>query len=73
MHNVGELFKPLMAKNQLYSYEYLRTLMALDVDPNDIPDAQLKQHPMIVVGNPDKRSFLRLESFEGRASIRSFE
>jgi alkanesulfonate monooxygenase SsuD/methylene tetrahydromethanopterin reductase-like flavin-dependent oxidoreductase (luciferase family) len=63
MHNVGELFKPLMAKNQLYSYEYLRTLMALDVDPNDIPDAQLKQHPMIVVGNPDE-VIRKLESFE---------
>ena len=50
----AELFKPLMAKNQLYSYEYLRTLMALEVDPNDIPDAQLKQHPMVVVGNPDE-------------------
>jgi alkanesulfonate monooxygenase SsuD/methylene tetrahydromethanopterin reductase-like flavin-dependent oxidoreductase (luciferase family) len=63
MHNVGELFKPLMAKNQLYSYEYLRTLMALDIDPNDIPDAQLKQHPMIVVGNPDE-VIRKLEQFE---------
>jgi alkanesulfonate monooxygenase SsuD/methylene tetrahydromethanopterin reductase-like flavin-dependent oxidoreductase (luciferase family) len=52
-----------MAKNQLYSYEYLRTLMALDVDPNDIPDAQLKQHPMIVVGNPDE-VIRKLEQFE---------
>jgi len=63
MHNVGELFKPLMAKNQLYSYEYLRTLMALEVDPNDIPDAQLKQHPMIVVGNPDE-VIRKLEAFD---------
>jgi alkanesulfonate monooxygenase SsuD/methylene tetrahydromethanopterin reductase-like flavin-dependent oxidoreductase (luciferase family) len=63
MHNVGELFRPIMAKNQLYSYEYLRNLMAVDVDPNDIPDAQLKQHPMVVVGNPDE-VVRKLETFQ---------
>ena len=62
-HNVGELFKPLIAKNQLYSYEYLRNLMAVDKDPNDISDADLKQHPMIVVGNPDE-VIRKLETFD---------
>ena len=33
---------------------YLRNLMALDLDPKDIPDSQLKQHPLVVVGNPDE-------------------
>jgi len=63
MHNVAKLFQPLMAKNQLYSYEYLRNLMAVDIDPNDIPDAQLKQHPMVVVGNPDE-VIRKLETFQ---------
>ncbi len=63
MHNVAKLFQPLMTKNQLYSYEYLRNLMAVDVDPKDIPDAQLKQHPMVVVGNPDE-VMRKLEGFE---------
>jgi alkanesulfonate monooxygenase SsuD/methylene tetrahydromethanopterin reductase-like flavin-dependent oxidoreductase (luciferase family) len=63
MHNVAKLFQPLMTKNQLYSYEYLRNLMAVDMDPKDIPDAQLKQHPMVVVGNPDE-VIRKLESFQ---------
>lgn len=63
MHNVARLFQPIMAKNQLYSYEYLRNLMAINVDPNDIPDAQLKQHPMVVVGNPDE-VIRKLEAFQ---------
>lgn len=64
MHNVGKLFQPLMAKNKLYSYEYLRNLMAMDVDPKDTPDAQLKQHPMVVVGNPDEVN-RKLERLQG--------
>ncbi|MGH8014115.1 MAG: LLM class flavin-dependent oxidoreductase [Candidatus Binataceae bacterium] len=63
MHNVAKLFEPLMTKNKLYSYEYLRNLMALDLDPKDIPDAQLKQHHMVVVGNPDE-VIRKLEAFE---------
>jgi len=54
MHNVAKLFEPLMAKNKLYTYKYLRNLMNLDLDPKDASDAQLKQHHMVVVGNPDE-------------------
>jgi alkanesulfonate monooxygenase SsuD/methylene tetrahydromethanopterin reductase-like flavin-dependent oxidoreductase (luciferase family) len=67
MHNVAKLFEPLMVKNQLYSYEYLRNLMSLDLDPKDVPDAQLKEHHMVVVGNPDEVC-RKLENFE-RAGI----
>ncbi|MGH7932953.1 MAG: LLM class flavin-dependent oxidoreductase [Candidatus Binataceae bacterium] len=63
MHNVAKLFQPLMAKNQLYSYEYLRNLMAMDLDPKDATDAQLKAHAMVVVGNPDEVN-RKLEEFE---------
>ena len=63
MHNVAKLFEPLMAKNKLYSYEYLRNVLALDLDPKDTPDAQLKQHHMVVVGNPDEVN-RKLENFE---------
>jgi alkanesulfonate monooxygenase SsuD/methylene tetrahydromethanopterin reductase-like flavin-dependent oxidoreductase (luciferase family) len=62
LHHVAKLFEPLMAKNQLYSYEYLRNLMAMDHDPNDASDAQLKEHPMVVVGNPDEVN-RKLETF----------
>ena len=34
-----------MAKNKLYSYEYMRNLFALEQDPADATDAQLKAHP----------------------------
>ena len=54
MHHVGLLFSPMMAKNQLYSYEYTRTLFATDVDPGEMSDEALKQHPLVVVGNPDE-------------------
>ncbi len=54
MSHVSELFRPLMSKNQLYSYEYLRQLFALDQEPQDLTDAQLKAHNMIVVGTPDE-------------------
>ncbi|HZP44200.1 MAG TPA: LLM class flavin-dependent oxidoreductase [Candidatus Binataceae bacterium] len=63
MHNVAKLFEPLMVKNKLYSYEYLRHLMNMDLDPKDAPDAQLKQHHMVVVGNPDEVC-RKLEAFE---------
>jgi alkanesulfonate monooxygenase SsuD/methylene tetrahydromethanopterin reductase-like flavin-dependent oxidoreductase (luciferase family) len=62
MHNVAKLFEPLMVKNKLYSYEYLRNLFAVDVDPNDIPDPELKEHHMVVVGNPDE-VINKLENF----------
>src|SRR5215469_16358477 len=71
MHNVAKLFQPLMTKNQLYSYDYLRTLMQVNLDPNEIPDAQLKAHPMVVVGDPDE-VVRKLEAFD-KAGIRSEE
>ncbi len=64
MHYAAELFKPFAAKGQLYSYEYMRHAMDLDMDPRDTPDAQLKEHPLVVVGTPDEvnRKLERLES-----------
>jgi alkanesulfonate monooxygenase SsuD/methylene tetrahydromethanopterin reductase-like flavin-dependent oxidoreductase (luciferase family) len=52
-----------MAKNQLYSYEYLRNLFALDQNPADATDAQLRNHDMIVVGDPDYVN-RKLEQFQ---------
>jgi alkanesulfonate monooxygenase SsuD/methylene tetrahydromethanopterin reductase-like flavin-dependent oxidoreductase (luciferase family) len=63
MHHLAKLFEPLMVKNQLYSYEYLRNLMAMDIDPKDASDAQLKEHHMVVVGNPDE-VIRKLENFQ---------
>ena len=63
MHNVAKLFEPLMTKNKLYSYEYLRNLMNMDLDPKDAPDSQLREHHMVVVGDPDYVC-RKLESFE---------
>jgi alkanesulfonate monooxygenase SsuD/methylene tetrahydromethanopterin reductase-like flavin-dependent oxidoreductase (luciferase family) len=54
LHNVAKLFEPLMAKNELYSYEYLRTIFDLEADANELTDAQLKQHPMVIVGRPEE-------------------
>ncbi|MBI3801730.1 MAG: LLM class flavin-dependent oxidoreductase [Deltaproteobacteria bacterium] len=62
LHNVAKLFEPLMAKNKLYSYEYLRNVFAMDLDPKDASDAQLKEHHMVVVGNPDE-VINKLENF----------
>ena len=63
MHHVAELFKPFSTKNQLYSYEYLRNVLAMDMDPKDASDAQLKEHPLVVVGTPDEviRKFEQLQ------------
>ncbi|HKV56250.1 MAG TPA: LLM class flavin-dependent oxidoreductase [Candidatus Binataceae bacterium] len=61
--NVAKLFEPLMAKNKLYSYEYLRNLFAMEQNPADATDAQLKAHDMIVVGDPD-HVVRKLEQFE---------
>jgi alkanesulfonate monooxygenase SsuD/methylene tetrahydromethanopterin reductase-like flavin-dependent oxidoreductase (luciferase family) len=47
----------------LYSYEYLRNLMAMDLDPKDASDAQLKEHHMVAVGNPDE-VVRKLENFQ---------
>ena len=63
LHNVAKLFEPLMVKNNLYSYEYLRTLFDLDADANDLSDAQIKEHPMVTVGNPDEVN-RKLETFD---------
>lgn len=54
LEQVTNLFRPLMAKNQLYTYEYLRHLFAVDQEPQHLPDAAIKQHAMVVVGNPDE-------------------
>ena len=62
LHHVAKLFEPLMVKNQLYSYEYLRTLFDLEADANDLSDAEIKAHPMVVVGNPDEVN-RKLEQF----------
>jgi alkanesulfonate monooxygenase SsuD/methylene tetrahydromethanopterin reductase-like flavin-dependent oxidoreductase (luciferase family) len=62
LHNVAKLFEPLMVKNQLYSYEYLRQLFDLGADANDLSDAEIKAHPMVVVGNPDEVN-RKLEKF----------
>ncbi|MEW6297289.1 MAG: LLM class flavin-dependent oxidoreductase [Thermodesulfobacteriota bacterium] len=63
LHNVAKLFEPLMVKNELYSYEYLRNLFAMEADPKDATDAQLKEHHMVVVGNPDE-VIRKLEQFQ---------
>jgi alkanesulfonate monooxygenase SsuD/methylene tetrahydromethanopterin reductase-like flavin-dependent oxidoreductase (luciferase family) len=52
-----------MAKNQLYSYEYIRNLFALEQNPAESTDAQLKDHDMIVVGDPDYVN-RKLEAFQ---------
>jgi len=67
MHNVAKLFEPLMVKNKLYSYEYLRNLFAMEQNPADATDAQLKDHDMIVVGDPDY-VVRKLEQFQ-RAGV----
>ncbi len=63
LHHVAKLFEPLMAKNNLYSYEYLRQLFDLGADANDLNDQQIKDHPMVTVGNPDEVA-RKLEKFE---------
>jgi len=63
LHNVAKLFEPLVAKNNLYSYEYLRNIFAMDIDPKDASDAELKEHHMVVVGNPDEVA-RKLENFQ---------
>ena len=63
LHNVAKLFEPLMVKNELYSYSYLRNLFGLEADANDLTDAQLKEHPLVVVGNPDE-VIRKLETFQ---------
>jgi len=63
MHTLGKLFEPLMVKNQLYSYDYLRQVFALSMDPKDATDAQLKDHHMVAVGNPDE-VIRKLETFQ---------
>jgi len=64
MHYAAELFKPFTTKNQLFSYEYMRRAVDLDMDPKDASDAQLKEHPLIVVGTPDEvnRKFETLQN-----------
>ena len=52
-----------MVKNKLYSYEYLRNVFAMEADPKDATDQQLKDHHMVVVGNPDE-VIRKLENFQ---------
>jgi alkanesulfonate monooxygenase SsuD/methylene tetrahydromethanopterin reductase-like flavin-dependent oxidoreductase (luciferase family) len=42
----------------------MRRAVDLDMDPMDASDAQLKEHPLIVVGTPDEviRKFEQLEN-----------
>jgi alkanesulfonate monooxygenase SsuD/methylene tetrahydromethanopterin reductase-like flavin-dependent oxidoreductase (luciferase family) len=54
LHHVAKLFEPLMAKNELYSYDYLRRTFGLSADANDLSDDELAEHPMVVVGTPDE-------------------
>ncbi|MGE0680064.1 MAG: LLM class flavin-dependent oxidoreductase [Candidatus Binatia bacterium] len=63
LHNVAKLFEPLVVKNKLYSYEYLRNVFAMEADPKEATDAQLKEHNMVVVGNPDE-VIRKLENFQ---------
>ncbi len=63
LHNVAKLFEPLVVKNNLYSYEYLRNVFAMDADPKEATDAQLKEHHMVAVGNPDE-VMRKLEKFQ---------
>jgi len=63
LHNVAKLFEPLVAKNNLYSYEYLRNIFAMNIDPKDASNAELKEHHMVVVGNPDE-VIRKLENFQ---------
>jgi len=64
LHHVAKLFEPLMTKNELYSYDYLRRTFGLSADANDLSDAELREHPMVVVGTPDQVAE-KLENFRG--------
>lgn len=63
LHAVAKLFEPFMTKNELYSYEYLRNVFGLGADANDLSDAEIKEHPMVVVGSPDE-CVAKLEHFD---------
>jgi len=63
LHAVAKLFEPLMAKNQLYSYEYMRNIFGMEKDANEQTDAEIKAHPLVIVGNPDE-VVRKLEIFE---------
>jgi alkanesulfonate monooxygenase SsuD/methylene tetrahydromethanopterin reductase-like flavin-dependent oxidoreductase (luciferase family) len=54
LHHVAKLFEPLMAKNELYSYDYLRRTFGISADAFDLSDDELREHPMVVVGTPDE-------------------
>jgi alkanesulfonate monooxygenase SsuD/methylene tetrahydromethanopterin reductase-like flavin-dependent oxidoreductase (luciferase family) len=54
LHHVAKLFEPLMAKNELYSYDYLRRTFGLSADAMQLSDDELREHPMVVVGTPDE-------------------
>ena len=61
--NVTELFRPLMAKNKLYTYEYLREIFALDEEPAKLSDEEILDHHMVCIGNAEQviRKIERLE------------
>jgi len=50
---VTKLFEPLLAKNELYSYNYLRQIFGLSGQVTDMSDEEIREHPMVVVGDPD--------------------
>jgi alkanesulfonate monooxygenase SsuD/methylene tetrahydromethanopterin reductase-like flavin-dependent oxidoreductase (luciferase family) len=64
LHHVAKLFEPLMTKNELYSYDYLRRTFGLSADAMDLSDDELREHPMVVVGTPDEVAE-KLENFRG--------
>lgn len=64
LHHVAKLFEPLMVKNELYSYDYLRRTFGLSADAMSLSDDELREHPMVVVGDPDE-VVDKLKQFQG--------
>jgi alkanesulfonate monooxygenase SsuD/methylene tetrahydromethanopterin reductase-like flavin-dependent oxidoreductase (luciferase family) len=52
--HVTELFRPLMAKNKLYTYEYLREIFALDEEPAKLSDEDILNHHMVCIGDAEQ-------------------
>src|SRR5262249_47516808 len=63
MSHVADLFRPMMTKNKIYSYEYLRQLFDIDNEQLDLTYAELKQHHMVILCNPDE-VVRKLETFQ---------
>ncbi|MGH7962331.1 MAG: LLM class flavin-dependent oxidoreductase [Candidatus Binatia bacterium] len=54
MHSTAQLFIPFTTKQNLASYEYLRAFFGMNLDPKTASDAELKDHHMVAIGNPDE-------------------